>query len=328
MTALDRLARLEAAIPPPPWRLALVVSRPDKAAGRGRKIASTPVALHARGRRLPLELPESANQPEFLAKLDEMEPDLFLVADYGEFLRSACRAAPRLGAYNLHASLLPKYRGAAPVAHAILNGETTTGVTLFRIEKKMDGGPIIDRIEVDILPLETAGELEARLAAAAADLLERALPQFSCGKVVERSQDEKAATQAPKLLKEQGAIPWQEDAQRISRRVRAMNPWPGAYSHLARQSQLARKGAGAPERIKFLRVRPLDPIEAARAFGAQAPKKPGETGGDGKTRLLVACGLGAVEVLELQRAGKAPLKAIEFLRGWKARPGDFFTSNL
>ncbi len=322
MPALDRLARLEAEIPPPPWRLGLVVSRPDKPAGRGRKIASTPVASYAREHRLPLELPESANLPEFLSKLKKKEPDLFLVADYGEFLRRPFRAAPRLGAFNLHASLLPKYRGAAPVVHAILNGETATGVTLFRIEKKMDGGPIVDGMAVDILPLETAGELEARLAAAAADLLERALPQFSCGKAVERPQDEAAATYAPKLLKEQGAIPWQEEAQRISRRVRAMNPWPGAYSYLAR------KGAGEPERIKFLRVRPLEPGEGARAFGAEAPNKPGDIGGDGKSRLLVACGSGAVEVLELQRAGKAPLKAIEFLRGWKARPGDRFASNL
>jgi methionyl-tRNA formyltransferase len=309
---VERLSRLSA--PEGPYRLLRVVTRPDQPAGRGRKLAPTPVRRRAAALGLEVEAPPSANDDAFLDALQAMHPDLFLVADYGEMLRRRFRAAPRLGAFNLHASLLPRHRGAAPVAYAILEGDAVTGVTLFRIEKELDSGPIIDSVVVSIDPRETAGELEERLAAAAAALVERSLPAFLSGAFTEAPQDPARATSAPRLAKTAGFLDWSRPAVELARRVRAMQPWPLAYGFLER------RGSSKAERVSVLEAWEVEdstgtPIAAA---------SPGTIVSVSRSSVRVACGSDQLELRSMQRAGRAALSVEELLRGWKLHPGDRF----
>jgi methionyl-tRNA formyltransferase len=257
------------------------------------------------------DAPESANDPAYLDRLAGLGADIFIVADYGEMLRKRLRGTPRIGTFNLHASLLPAYRGAAPVVHALLAGEDVTGVTLFRVEKGLDTGPIVGCARTEIAPLETAGELEARLARLGAELLDASLDAFDAGTFRETLQDERLATRAPKLDKKAGAIDWGMAPGALTDFVRALNPWPGAFSFMAARG-------GALERTVFLRVKP------GASPGESFP--PGAVAGVRKDGFSVRAGDGAVEVLELQREGKAPLSAAAYLRGRQLRPGDVFTS--
>jgi len=286
------------------------VTRPDSPQGRGRQLAPTPVRALALGLQLPCDAPESANAPEYLSTLAALEPDLFIVADYGEILRKGLRDLPRIGAFNLHASILPRYRGAAPVVHALLCGEKVTGVSLFRLERSVDSGPIVDLKEVEVDPLETAGELEERLSRVAADLLLRNLDAFLSGTFRETRQDENLATFAPKIEKSQGSISWDSEPEKLKDFVRALNPWPGAFSFL-------HSGAREPERTIFLRVRP-------RLEGSPSPAAAGTIEEVRKETFCVRCRGGAVEVLQIQRAGKLAMDAASYLRGRQLGPGDFF----
>lgn len=301
--ALPVLERLHAASSTYP--LLRVVTRPDRPQARGRKVLPTPVRLRATELGIPCDAPETANAPSFLEALGAADPDLFLVADYGEMLRRGLREIPRLGIFNLHGSLLPRWRGAAPVAHAILAGDTESGVTLFRIERGLDSGPIVDTEKLALGEHETAGELEARLALCAADLIERNLPRFAAGPPRETAQDESRVTLAPKLDKASAQIDWEASAEAVSRQVRAYNPWPGAFSFLG------------GERTIFLRVRPI-------AVDPGPGSIPGSIAGLSKNSFSVRCGSGAVAVLELQREGKSPLDAAAYLRGKQFQNNDRF----
>jgi methionyl-tRNA formyltransferase len=313
LPALERLATVSGKEGAP--RLELVVSRPARPGGRGRRPNPTPVERRAAELGLPRATPASANDRAFLVELGARDADLFMVADYGEFLGRRLRELPRIGAYNLHASLLPRYRGAAPVAHAILNGEATTGVTLFRIVRDMDAGPVVATVETAILPGETTEDLEARLALLAADLLEATLPELAAGTFTERPQDEAYATRAPCLEKSQGAIDWRCSAVEVSRRVRAMHPWPGAFSFLERVSA----PGTARERLRLLEVG-----DAGSTAPATAP--PGTIVAVAVDHFSVACGQGVVDVTKLQRSGRAPLAVAAFLRGFPLAVGDAFVS--
>ena len=287
-----------------------VVTRPDRPQGRGRRLAPTAVRMRAAELGLPCDAPLSANDAEYLKALQALQVDLLLVADYGEILGKPLRVLPRIGVFNLHASLLPRYRGAAPVPHALLAGEKVTGVTLFRVERGLDTGPLVDAETLAIEPLETAGELEARLARLAADLLERNLEVFAAGTFREVPQDDKLATAAPKLEKGDGLIDWDAAPEALVNFVRALNPWPGAYSFLL-------STARRPERTLFLRS-----VPAPARTGE--PLAPGTVDEVRTTGFSVHCRGGSVEVLELQREGKAPLDAAAYLRGRPLRPGDRF----
>ncbi len=287
--------------------LVRVVSRPDRPQRRGRQVVPMPVRARAIELGLPCDAPESANDPTFLDSLATLAPDIFLVADYGEMLRKQLRALPGIGVFNLHGSLLPRWRGAAPIVHSILAGDTETGVTLFRIEKGLDSGPIVDAARVEIGDRETAGELEARLARIAAGLLERNLVAFSEGTFRETPQEEAIATHAPKVEKADAAISWATPALDIANRVRALNPWPGAFSFLG------------PERTTLLRARAVEVLEP----GNMAPGTIESVRKDG---FRVRCGRGAIEVLQLQREGKALLDAAAYLRGKALKAGDRFSS--
>jgi len=305
LPSLEALAR-----GPAPAELLRVVTRPERPRGRGRKPAPTPVGARAAELGLPCDAPPTANAPEYLDVLRSLGPDLLIVADYGEIMRRPLLELPRIGSFNLHASLLPRYRGAAPVARAILDGEKTTGVTLFRIERKLDAGPIVDAARLDVDPLETAGELEARLARLAAEVLEKNLPALAAGTFREVPQDEGLVTIAEKLRKDMSVIRWDVEPEKLKDFVRALNPWPLAASFL-------RRGEGRPERTLFLRVKP------ARA-GSASDLPPGSVDEVRKDGFTVRCAGGAIEVLEIQREGKAPLEAGAYLSGSRLKRGDLF----
>ena len=291
--------------------LVAVVTRPDRPQGRGRALAPTPVRRRAEELGLSPSTPPTINAPEPIAALEALEPDLAIVADYGEILRPAFLETPRIGAFNLHASLLPRHRGAAPVAHAILAGDATTGVTLFRIVKGLDSGPIVAEEATEIGEDETAGELEARLAALAAGVVERSLDAFATASFTERPQDDSRATLAPKLRKEMGLIDWSLPPRSVHDRVRAFRPWPIAYTFLERQA------GRAPERTAVLRT--------SLAGAAPADADPGTVVAVTDRDISVACGGGSVRLLELQRQGGPALAAGDYLRGRRLRPGDRFT---
>ena len=305
LPSLEALARGPASA-----RILRVVTRPERPRGRGRKPGPTPVGARAGELGLPCDAPPSANEPEYLEALRSLEPDLLIVADYGEIMRRPLLELPRIGPFNLHASLLPRYRGAAPVARAILDGERTSGVTLFRIERKLDSGPIVDAARLEVDPLETAGELEARLARLASEVLEKNLPALAAGTFREIPQEEKLVTIAEKLHKDMSIIRWDVEPDKLKDFVRALNPWPLAASFL-------RRGEGRPERTLFLRVKP-----AGAAGASDLP--PGSVEEVRKDGFTIRCAGGAVEVMEIQREGKAPLDAGAYLRGSRLQRGDFF----
>lgn len=291
-----------------------VITRPDRPSGRGRgicqKLAPTPVKTRALELGLRPLTPRSVNDASVLQIFKEQEVDVAMVADYGEILRATCLSMPRTGAFNLHGSLLPKYRGAAPVAWAILRGERVTGVTMFRIERALDSGPIVASRSLDILPDENAYQLEGRLAVLAAELLEDQLDSLAAGSFQEVRQESSRVTYAPKLRKCDGLINWSDDADSIGNLVRAMHPWPLAYS-------FRDCGGGELERTIFLRVAP-------DSEGGASSDEPGCVVEAGPTGFTVACGRGRVRVLELQRGGRKPMDAGAYQCGRPLRVGDRF----
>ena len=239
--------------------------------------------------------------------------DVFIVADYGEILREEVLSLPPLGSFNLHASLLPAYRGAAPVVHAILGGEDETGVTLFRLERGLDSGPVLACSRTAIDPVETAGELEARLSELSAALLLEQLPVIAAGNAAGEAQDKILATLAPKLKKSNGLIDWDLPASSVCDLVRAMNPWPLAHGFLCPLQ-------GKTKRVSILRSTP-----GGDAAGGPPPGTVHEVDAEG---FSVSCGRGALRVLELQREGKPAMDAAAFMRGNPIEPGDQFRASV
>lgn len=271
-----------------------VVSQPDRPRGRGRLPSPAPVAARALAAGLPLLRPERVGDAETAAALRALAPDLGVVVAFGQFLPRAVRELPRLGyLVNGHASLLPRHRGAAPIAHAILAGDCETGVSVMRVERAMDAGPVALERRTPIGPDETTGELEARLAALAADVIAEALEAIAADTVVWRPQDDAVATVAPKLAREDALLDFTEPAEALARRVRALAPRPGAVALLA----------GAPLRVL-----------GARALPGRAGEAPGTVRRAG-SELRVATGDGWLVPTRLQRAGGRDLGVDEFLRG-------------
>lgn len=213
-----------------PDEVVAVVTQPDRQKGRGRKVLSTPVKELALQHGLTLLQPESAKEEAFQGTLKTLSPDLLVVAAYGQILPKSILNFPRYGAVNVHASLLPKYRGAAPIAWAILNGENVTGVTTMMMDEGMDTGEILLQASISIGEEETYESLHNRLASLGAELLRETLHQIKAGEIRPISQDHSQATYAPPLKKEDGRILWEREAREIHRQVRAFNPWPGAFT--------------------------------------------------------------------------------------------------
>ena len=262
--------------------------------------------------RVPVFQPESINTPEGIAQLREWRPDLLVVAAYGQILSRDVLAVPPNGGVNVHGSLLPKYRGAAPIAWAILGGETEIGVTIIRMSVALDAGDMLAQEAVAVGPDETAGEVEARLAPVGARLATQVIEQIRAGTTQGRKQDAALVTKAPKLTKEHGVIDWRKHGRDVVNKIRAMQPWPTAYTFWHRLGQ-------SPLRLILLRAtwRPAGPGEEA------APGMVLGEEGD-LSRLGVMAGEGTVvELTELQPDGKRRMAAADFLRGRRPRPGDY-----
>lgn len=299
-----------------PHEVVGLVTQPDRAAGHERgSTRQTGLGMKAIAQQhgVPAFQPESVNTPEGVAGLREFRPDLLVVAAYGQILSDEVLTAAPHGGINVHASLLPKYRGAAPVAWAIYHGETRTGVTIIRMSVRLDAGDMLAQEALDILPDETAGALEARLARLGAQLAARVIAQVAAGTASGVKQDKSQATKAPKLTKEHGLIDWARTAEQVCNHIRAMQPWPTAYTYLYRQDQL-------PLRALLTRAAPRPELMTDSFVPGFVLLRPDFAG-----RLLVTAGEGSVlEVLELQPAGKRRMTAADFLRGHRLQAGDRF----
>jgi methionyl-tRNA formyltransferase len=280
----------------------LVVARPDRPQGKHLTIEQGPVAALANELRLPLEQPESVNTDEFVAKLASLDLDLLVVADFGQILSSNCLSTARLGGVNIHGSLLPKYRGAAPVAWAIYHGDANTGVSILRMTPKMDAGGVVAK-EVYPIPGEAnAAEVEAELSRIGARLIVDVCRNLERGSLPTSPQDSSQVTMAPKLTKEHGRLRWDRTSRQVVDQFRAMTPWPGAFVEWT-------NGKGQAMRLKVLKVsaRPRDAVHEAAV--------PGEVLSTANDVILVAAVDGAVAIEQLQPAGGKPMSAVEFLRG-------------
>ena len=272
--------------------LVAVVSQPDRAAGRGRKLTPNVVTTFARESEISVLQPERLREASAVEAILALEPELLVVAAYGQFLPNQLLDAPRFGALNLHPSLLPRYRGPSPIAGAILAGDATTGTTLLKMTAKMDAGPILAQCETEIDPEETAGELEARLAGLSADLLMSTLPGWLDASVVPKEQDETAASYTRLFAKEDALIDWLKPAETIAREVRAFNPWPVAHT------------TWQGRQLRILR---------ARAESGAA--EPGRVAGLLDDGIAVGTGDGLLLARELQLAGGTALPALALARG-------------
>jgi methionyl-tRNA formyltransferase len=284
-----------------------LVTQPDRPQGRKQEIIPSLIKQTAQTRGILVLQPEDVNAAESLDVCRRLQPDLLVTAAYGQILSPALLAIPRLGGINLHGSILPAYRGAAPVARAIQNGETETGVTVIQMTPRIDSGGIAATAATPIGPSETAGDLEERLAMIGAPLVARVIGALALGPIEIQPQDRSKVTRAPKLKKEDGLIDWSGRAQAIHDHVRAMQPWPAASTYW--QPRLSE--SKPPVRLIVHRT------EISNGEGA--PGEVIEASGD---RLVVAGGQGAVAILSIQLPGKKPSTPGDFLRGHRIVPGE------
>lgn len=283
-----------------------VVTQPDRPRGRGQQVANSPVKALAVARGLPLLQPRRLKDPAFAAALRESRPDIGVVAAYGKIIPDDILALPPRGMINVHASLLPKYRGAAPIQRAIIDGEAVTGVTIMRIETLLDAGAMLAKVTRPIGPDDTSDVVERDLARLGADLLLEVMEQIAAGTEQEERQDFMLATFAPRLTKDEGVLDWSLPAVYIHNRVRGLHPWPHASTHL--------DGA----RIILLKTR-VEPGTTAAA--------PGTIVDVSADAIHVATGHGGrIAIEQLQPEGRRPMSAREFAAGRRLKPGLRFMS--
>ena len=279
-----------------------VVTQPDGRAGRGRKVVVSPVKQVAMERELALLQPWTLNDADVVTRLAEWHPEVIVVAAFGQLLPASVLELPPYGSINVHASLLPRYRGAAPISAAILDGEPVTGITIMRMDEGLDTGPILTQAECPISPDETTASLTAKLAELGAQLLIEALDGWLEGAIEAQSQDDSAATYCDQLEKADGLLDWSQPAAYLDRQVRACDPWPGAYT------------TWQGSRLKVLRARPHP--------GWEGEGKQGRVHQIGEG-IGVVTGQGALELIEVQLAGKRPMPAAFFARGQRDLVGGF-----
>ncbi len=281
-----------------------VVTQPDRPGGRSLRVQSPAIKVAAHACGIPVFQPETTRTPEFFKQISAFHPDVLVVVAYGEILRRNLLEVPPRGAVNLHASLLPKYRGAAPVAWAILNGETETGVSTMMMSEAMDAGPILLQVSCPIHPSETTETLTRKLAVLGAPLLSRTIDLLEKNECVPYLQDVSGATLAPKLKKQDGWINWDKEADWISRQIRAFDPWPGSFSNF--HGSL----------IKFWLAHPGEDT---------AMEPPGTVVHVLKSSLVVACGQQTVlHVMELQPENRPRMTAADFVHGFHVHAGQQF----
>lgn len=296
-------------------------TQPDRT-GRGHHRHKNPMKELALEHGIPVFQPPKINQPESLDELRNLDADVLLVAAYGQILSQKLLDTPKHGAFNLHASLLPKYRGAAPILFAIRNGETKTGVSLFRIERSLDSGPVAAMVETPIGPKETTGEVQERLAVLAAPLAMHVLDRIEQGTLVESPQNHTEATLAPTLDKREGAIDWNQSTFQIGCHVRAMQPWPSPFTFLHQSGQ-------KPLRMLILDVENVttEELDSLNVDHGQLDSSPGTVIFANAKRVIIRSGDGLLELIQVQPQGKRAMQLSQFLCGRKISPGDHFSQS-
>ena len=286
-----------------------VITPPARPAGRGKKTIATPVARLAEELDLPLTEAANVNQPDLVSRIAELQPDVILVIAFGQKIGSDLLNLPNCRVINLHGSLLPAYRGAAPINWAIINGEEKAGVTVIELNDAWDAGAMFGQSALTILPRETAGELHDRLALLGPDLVIDILQRITAGTDQPLDQNSSLASKAPKLRKADGRINWNEPAETIVNRILGLWPWPGAFSQL---TQADRK---KPQRVVVARAELAEPGETT------ATAEPGQFDND----LYVTCGQGRIHILELRPENSKLMTFSDFANGRRIKPGDRFT---
>ena len=285
-----------------------VFTQPDRPAGRGRKLTACPVKLEALKRGLPVFQFEKVKAPEGVAQLRALQPDVTVTAAFGQILTQEILDIPTRGTVNVHASLLPKHRGSAPINWCILNGDREAGVTLMLTDVGIDNGDMLTKVATPVGELETAGELTGRLSALGAELLRETLPKYLAGEIVPEKQDEALSSYEPMLKKEMGEIDWTRDARSIANQVRGLNPWPCACTGMA----------GGWLKIYLARAVETDSDAAPGTVLTASPK----------AGLVVKCGAGALEVLEMQAPGAKRMAAKAYLAGKRIDEGSAFGKDI
>jgi len=286
--------------------LVAVVTQPDKPFGRDQQIRPPAIKAALTGSAMPVFQPPRIRSEEAVANLRALTPEVIVVMAYGQILPSSVLEIPRRDCLNLHASLLPRHRGAAPIQAALVAAESETGITVIYMDEGLDTGDILLQKALPILPNETGGLLHDRLAALAPTALLEALDQLERGTAPRVPQDAAQATYAPKLTRDQGRIDWTEPAQLIERKIRAYDPWPGAFTRL-------RDTAGAARNLKIFRGTVVSEVAA----------EPGTVLTPNEAQLLIATGRGGLRLEEMQLEGKRRMRAAEFLRGFSSPRLDF-----
>ena len=288
-------------------KILAVVTQPDRKKGRFQQVAPPAVKEAGIKHKIDILQPQDLADPVFIEKLKSLKADLFVVVSYGNILKKEILEIPLKFCVNLHGSVLPKYRGAAPVNRAIINGDGATGVTVIKMNEKMDEGDIISKKEVQIYSYDTAASLFGRLSVEGSVLLIETIENIERGKAQFEKQDEKLATYAPKLKKEDGLINWDKEAASIENHIRGMQPWPGAYTYF--NGKL----------IKICKVSIYGP--------AYSGFKPGEIIGIEKDGILVNTKTSAIVIEELQPESSRRMDVEAFLAGYRIKPGNFFENN-
>lgn len=288
-------------------QMLLAISQPDRPAGRGQKVRPTPVAAKAAALGIPVYQPEDVNTEESLKIISSHKPDVIVVAAFGQFLKKRFRELAPRGCLNVHASLLPKLRGAAPINRAVMEGHPSAGVTIMNIEAKMDAGDMYLKGETPIGPETTAGELHNQLSVMGADLMARTLRRIEEGSITAAPQNAAEATHAPKITPEERRIDWTLPAETVDRKIRGLSPAPGAFTFY--------KGT----RLQILR---------SRLAGNAPSKAPGTVTALEPAHFEVSAGNGTVAILEVRAEGKKTMNAAEWGRGTRIQIGDFFDNGL
>jgi methionyl-tRNA formyltransferase len=304
-TAELSCASLQALAGDAKFQIAAVVTQPDRPKGRELKPQPSPVKSLALKLGLPVLQPERARDEQFIAELRALQPDLIVAVAYGQILPQSILDLPRHGCLNVHTSLLPKYRGAAPIQWAIANGDTEIGVTLMKMDAGLDTGPVVAERRTPIHAEDDSATLHDRLAQLGAELLVQTIPDYVAGKIQSVPQPAAGASHAAKIKKEDGHIDWNQPAQTIWNRLRAFTPWPGAFTYLKEEPK--------PQLIKIWKAEVVE--HSGRA---------GEILLADKTGIVVGCGKGALRIIELQREGGRRMPAAEFLAGQALKVGEKF----
>jgi methionyl-tRNA formyltransferase len=314
-------------------RVAAVVSQPDRPKGRGQQLQATPTKVVAQAAGIPVIQPTRIKEEAFLQEIRDLQPDLGVVVAFGRILPDALLVIPRLGMINVHASVLPRYRGAAPIQRAVLAGDAETGVTIMRVETELDAGPTFAVATIPIPPDATSGDVERALAPLGAELLLPVVDDLEAGRAVETPQDHARATLAPKITKDEGAIDWTLTASGVHNRVRGLQPWPLASTRVNGERLVLRRTSPAPDLPPNSGVRstnrPRGQVSGGQTPGGLTPEDltPGTVVRAHGDELIVACGDDtALRVLEIQPEGRRTMTAREFLAGRGVTEGSRFES--